>query len=139
VNLSITRILNLAALTAFAGTGLMQAAEQATFHLPVTAHWGQMVLEPGDYKMSLPALSLGKIAFQVIGSDKSFFELPQSTTVNDPSNSSHLKLVVFNGSYFVREFTSGPTGKMFTFAVPKTSHRQQVAKGGDNSLAVTVY
>ncbi len=58
INLSVNRIFNIAVLTAFAGAGLMQAAEQAAFHLPVTAHWGQVVLQPGDYKMSLPALRL---------------------------------------------------------------------------------
>ena len=139
MNLSINRILNIAALTVFASTGLMHAAEHATFHLPVPAHWGQVVLQPGDYKMSLPEPSIGRSTFVVVGADRAFFEMPQSTnSVYDTSDSSYLKLVAIDGSYFVREFASGPNGKLFTFGVPKASHRQEMAKGGDSGFAVTV-
>ena len=86
MNLSVNRILNIAAFTVLASTGLMQAAEQATFHLPVTAHWGQVVLQPGDYKMSLPALAAGKSTFEVMGGDQAFFEMPMSTSIYGTSD-----------------------------------------------------
>lgn len=138
MNLSINRILNIAALTVFASTGLMQAAEQATFHLSVPAHWGLTELQPGDYKMSLPSLSAGKSTFQVMGADRSFFEMPLVTTINNVSDSSFLKLVSIDGSYFVREFSSGPKGEVFTFPVPKPTHHQEMARGGSSVMAVTV-
>jgi len=139
VNLSINRILSLTALAAFASSGIMQAAEQATFHLPFAAHWGPVVLKPGAYKMSLPVPSAGAGTFQIVGVNKSFFELPQSTDVEESVNSSYLTLVKIDGSYFVREFASKQSGKRFTFGVPKTNHRQEIANGGGvSSLVVAV-
>ncbi|MBV8812593.1 MAG: hypothetical protein JO033_28300 [Acidobacteriaceae bacterium] len=63
MSVSMGRIVKFAALAAFVGAGLMQGAEQATFHLPFTAHWGHAVLEPGDYKLSLPAPSALRMDF----------------------------------------------------------------------------
>jgi hypothetical protein len=136
MNILVGRILNLAALAAFASTGLMQGAQQATFHLPVTAHWGRAVLEPGDYKMSLPAPYPGENQFLVRGARHSAFELPMLTDIKKPSRSSSLQLVKINGNYFVRQVSIGSTGKTFTFSVPKTSHRQEVETSENRTLAI---
>lgn len=130
--------MSLAAVAAFASAGLMQAAEHASFHLPVTAHWGQVVLEPGDYKMILPEPSTGQMEFVVRGAGTAVYESPLVATTQDVSNSSYLKLREIDGNYFIREFTSGPTGETFTFPIPKRSHRQQEAMGADRSLSVAV-
>ena len=129
MRVSIARMLHWATLSAFASTGLMQAAEQATFHLPMEVHWGSAVLAPGDYSMSLPNVSLGQKTLRVAGGGRTTDQLPLVTNVeNNNSNSSHLELWLINGNYFVREFSCGPAGKTFVFSVPKSSHRQQVAK-----------
>jgi hypothetical protein len=136
MSISIGRIINFAALAAFVGTGLMQGAQQATFHLPVTAHWGKAVLEPGDYKMMLPAPSAGQREFLVQGPRQTVLELPLVTDVQNISSSSHLKLYEVNGDYFIRELSFGPEGKTFTFSVPKTSHRRLVANGDSSVLDI---
>ncbi len=136
MSVSMGRMVKFAALAAFVGAGLMQGAEQATFHLPFTAHWGQAVLEPGDYKMLLPAPSALRMELLVTGPHKTVFELPLITDVQHISNSSHLTLWKLDGDYFVRELSFGPSGKTFTFSVPKTSHRVEVSKREISSLAV---
>jgi len=134
MNFSISRIIHLASLTAFAGTGLMQAAEQASFHLPFAAHWGQTVLAPGDYKMYLPERSTGDMKFLIRGAGKAVYATPLVAGTKHISASSYLSIRAVDGNYFVREFSSGPDGETFTFPIPKTAHRQRGAKG--ISLAV---
>jgi hypothetical protein len=129
--------LGLAALCASAIAIPAQAEEQATFHLPVRAHWGAAVLEPGDYRVALPAPSVGRIDFQIIGGGKSLRALPQVTDVRRGSKTrSQLVLAQIDGTYFVREFSSQSAGKAFLFAVPK-SRGTQVAKSANQALPVT--
>lgn len=124
---SIGRIVTFATLAAFAGTGLMQAGQQASFHLPVEVHWGKVVLEPGDYKMSLPDVSIGERTIRVERGHHTVNELPLVTDLQKTSNNSELQLLRVDGAYFVREFSYGPTGKTFVFSVPKAV-RQQMAE-----------
>jgi hypothetical protein len=139
MNISIGRVISLAAVAALAGTGLVQGAGKTTFHLPVAAHWGRVLLEPGDYKMYLPEPSTGREQFLIKGADKAVFEAPIVATTQKVSDSSYLKLREVDGNYFVREFSFGPSGESFTFPIPKGSHRQQMAIRGEKNLAVAVY
>lgn len=136
MNTSIGRIVTFAAITAIAGTELMQGAQLAAFHLPVAAHWGQATLEPGDYKIYLPEPSTGETQFLVRGAHKTIYALPLLTTGKNISASSYLDLREINGVYFVRELSFGPAGETFVFHVPKTGRRQQIAERGDITLAV---
>ncbi len=70
-----------------------------------------------------------------MGADQSFFEMPMSTSVYGTSDTSYLKLVEINGSYFVREFTSGASGKVFTFGVLK----QTIVKKWLRVAAITAW
>lgn len=132
---SIIRIVSLAAFAAFAST-VMQAAQQATFHLPVAVHWGRAVLQPGDYKMSMPAISLDQVAFRIANADRAIYALPAGTHPQKNSDSSFLKLVEVNGEYFVGEFSSGPDGKVFKFPVPKQALVPQMANGAPAAIPV---
>ena len=86
----LVHMFSITALAALAGTATMQGA---TFHLSTPAHWGQTVLAPGDYKVTLPAPSLGRVAFRVEGAGQSVYEFPASTDNNQEySSSSYLKL-----------------------------------------------
>jgi hypothetical protein len=133
---SLAHIFSVTALAALTGTASMQGA---TFHLSTPAHWGEVVLAPGDYKLSLPAPSLGRVAFRIEGAGQSVFAFPVSTNdAQSNSASSYLKLSEIDGAYFIREFSSGATGKTFTFAMPKQTRHQEMAKGHDNSFALSV-
>jgi hypothetical protein len=139
MRVSLAHVLNLAALVAFAGTATMQGADIARFHLSTPTHWGETVLPPGDYTVRLPALSLGRTAFRVEGAGKSMYEFPLTTNVSQNySKSSYLKLSDVGGAYFVREYSSGPTGKTFTFSIPKQARLQQMAKSRDNRVVLSV-
>lgn len=138
MNVLLGRIISLTALAAFASTGVMQAAEQATFHLPVTAHWGMAVLQPGDYKLSLPSPGLGKTLLRVESTGNSVFELPLVVDVQSTSNSSYLQLREIDGNYYVTAFSSGESGKKYEFSAPKTRQKEQLAKSGDSSVSVSV-
>src|SRR5271168_3921850 len=106
--MSINRILSLGLLALTATVGAVQAGVQAKFHLPVEARWGQSILAPGDYKLSLPEYSLGGRQLIVTGGDKNVMIQP---TVMDydrdaipDADRSYLKLVKVNGTYFVTEY-----------------------------------
>ncbi|HEX4228328.1 MAG TPA: hypothetical protein VHZ07_06640 [Bryobacteraceae bacterium] len=136
MTISIGRVISLAAVAAFTTTGLVEAAEQAAFHLPVAAHWGQVLLQPGDYKMYLPELSTGDLEILVKGADKAAFERPLVAVTHNVSASSYLKLRKVDGNYFVREFSFGPSGESFTFPIPKARYREQMTMRGDTSVTV---
>ena len=119
--MSISRVctMSLAALAGFVSTGMMQAAPQAKFHLSVTAHWGQAVLRPGDYSVSLPVPSIGNRGLQIVGAGQTILEFPLTVQERSNTNHSYLQLTQVGGSYFVREFSSGAAGQVFVFSVPK--------------------
>ncbi len=110
--------------------GSAHAAVQAKFHLPVGARWGEMTLAPGDYSLSLPEGSLGVRQFTVKGANKTGYVQPTVTDDRDyltnESSASYLQLVKVNGAFFVAKYRSGPTGKLFSFAVPK--HKKGTAE-----------
>ncbi len=137
MSLSLNRILALgmlsAAVTFAAGNGV---GGQATFHLPVEAHWGMAVLEPGDYSMTLPDLSHGQEVFVVRGSANAFV-LPIVTNTEKASDANYLKLQKVNGTYFVIEYQAGVEGKAYEFSTPKAARHQAIADRAGTLVAVT--
>lgn len=125
--MSILRLTKYAALATLACAALMQAAERDRLHLPVAAHWGSVLLPPGDYSLALPDNAQGESSFSVEGSGKTMRQIPLVTNFGQPSQTSWIILQKIDGHYFVREFSSGRTGKSFVFSVPKTGRRQQTA------------
>ena len=127
-------ILSLTALAVFAATGVMQAAQQASFHLPFAAHWGSAVMEPGDYRLALPEPAVGNNLLQIFGQESAFFAMPQVTDIGEQLRKGSLMLVEVDGEYFVRQCSVASTGKTYLFPIPKAKHRQQMAKGGSTSV-----
>ncbi|HWF48362.1 MAG TPA: hypothetical protein VG168_15245 [Bryobacteraceae bacterium] len=139
MRVSLVHMFTVAAMFALTGTATMQAAEQARFHLSTPAHWGHAVLPPGDYKVLLPAPAIGQMAFRVDGPSKSMYEFPLSADKSRHYSAySYLKLSEVDGSYFIRELSLGPSGKTFTFSVPKSAYHQQMTNGRDSRVALSV-
>jgi hypothetical protein len=139
MRVSLAHVFSVAAMVALAGTATMQGADQARFHLSSPAHWGDVVLPAGDYTVRLPELSLGRPAFRIEADHKSVYEFPLTTERSQNfSKYSYLTLSEIDGSYFIREYKSGPTGKTFTFSMPKEARRQEMAKRADNKVALSV-
>lgn len=134
----LTRVLSLTAIAAGLGlTTVHASAQQATFHLPFEAHWGRAVLEPGDYRLSLPMGESPSHLIHLRGAGKGSMFVPEATeTQQFGSNRSYLKLVNVKGTYFVREYKSGPAGLLFTFSVPKSSREALVASTSATTIQV---
>jgi hypothetical protein len=114
------------------------SAQQATFHLPFVAHWGSMVLEPGDYKLSA---SVEWSAINLIELSRHGHSgramLPQSIDLPPGHlDRSSLELVNVNGAYFVRRYKSALTGQVFTFAVPKATPETEMASASVAAVPV---
>jgi len=129
---------SLAAIAAVACAGVMQAEQQGTFHLPVEARWGQVVLQPGDYTIIQPSASPDTTPLRLVGNGKMVFELPLITEYRNYSESSYLKLAQVDGQYFVTRFESGVTSKTFTFPTPKAIQRQVASRSVEQGLALAV-
>jgi hypothetical protein len=134
---SIRHLITVASLSALASAAIMQGAQQCTFHLPVAAHWGKVLLQPGDYSLSRASSIVDQAIFRVDGAGTTAFEIPLLAEEQSPSDRSYLKLSAVGGDYFVREFSSGITGKTFEFSVPKEV-RRKLASSTDAGLALAV-
>ena len=135
---SSNRILSLAALTVGLGlTATPASAQQATFHLPFAAHWGSIVLESGDYKLSDPPGQLGSHLIYVSQPGHSKMVLAQSIEIQPRHfDGSSLELVNVNGAYFVKKYRSALTGQVFTFPVPKGTPEAEMASNAVTSIPV---
>jgi len=133
-----TRILGLAALTVGLGLTATRAnAQQVTFHLPFAAHWGSIVLESGDYRLSDPAGQLGSHLIYVSQPGHSKMVLAQSIEIQPRHfDGSSLELVNVNGAYFVRRYESALTGQVFTFPVPKATSETEMASAAVTAVPV---
>ncbi len=103
-------------------------AQKATFTLPFEAHWGNTVLQPGEYTLEAPSIGSTLPVFSIIGNDGKRMLLPHSNVdYGTVSARSYLELVNIGGAYFVEKFESGATGKSFAFEIPKSVRHQAMA------------
>ena len=130
------RILGLATLGLGLGlTAAPASAQQATFHLPFAVHWGPMVLESGDYRLSAPAGQSGNHLIYISQPGDNKAVLAQSTEIQPRRfDGSSLELVNVNGAYFVRRYKSALTGQVFTFPVPKATPETEMASATVTSI-----
>jgi hypothetical protein len=113
------------------------SANEATFKLPVSAHFGNAMLQPGEYRMTIssPVTSINVI--YLYGGGKVQATLPALTDTQELSDRSYLQLANVGGTYFVTKYISGVNGKTYTFDIPKAARRQTVASTPATTVAVT--
>lgn len=128
-------------ITAFAlGIGLtaMQlSAEQGTFNLPVQAHWGNAVLQPGEHTLQVP-LPLGQTIVYLRGGGAAQMAIPLTTENTADSNRSYLHLSKVGGEYYVDAYQSGVSGRRFIFAKPKATRSASSGAEGTEATLVSV-
>ncbi len=119
-----------------AGAAATASAQQAQFHLPVEAKWGGVVLPPGDYRMSLPDVAMGRSTFVVHGPAGTSLILPTTADAygsrSIPPAKDYLQLVNVDGKYFVKKFEEGSRSLTFFFRTPKPSRRVQISENFAN-------
>ncbi|MGI8959549.1 MAG: hypothetical protein ACR2IV_07290 [Bryobacteraceae bacterium] len=98
---------------------------KGTFNLPFQAHWGNAVLDPGKYTISLPSESSMSPIMSVSGQGKTIMVLIGMSGRTD-SERSFLRVENIGEAHVVRELTFGATSRLIRFPVPK-SVRNQVA------------
>jgi hypothetical protein len=123
------------------GSALALQAQQGRFHLPYKAEWGGVTLEPGDYRVSQPEVSLGKRLFYVSGEKSQGYIAPTVTDIYSlsaqGSKHSYLKLVKVDGKLIVAQYQSAANSTTFSFRVPKSKHKEQMADDGAINLEVS--
>jgi hypothetical protein len=121
-------ILSFALLASVLSVGSSYAEQLVKFHLPVPVKWGNTTLEPGDYRMELPTTITGVQSVCMKNDKKAVIALPLATSSASPtaSNKSYLQLVNVNGTYFVRKYISGVTGRTLVFGIPKVHNDSMV-------------
>ncbi|MBV9294635.1 MAG: hypothetical protein JO145_03615 [Acidobacteriaceae bacterium] len=113
------------------------SADEVTFKLPVSAHFGNATLQPGYYRMTLPTPITPINAIYLYGGGKVQATLPAIIDTQELSDRSYLELVNVGGTYFAKKFISGVTGTTYTFSIPKAARRQTVANTPVTMVAVT--
>jgi hypothetical protein len=94
-------------------------AEQSTFNLPVEAHWGAVLLQPGHYELKVSSAPFLPHFMSVIQDGHTKLILPSVEEVVETSGQDYLRLVIVGNDYYIREYNSGSKGKRFTFLMPK--------------------
>jgi hypothetical protein len=121
MNLQTNRVWSgIALLAALSLTPSHAHAQQGSFHLPVEAHWGNVVLPPGFYRISVPMRASWPEIVELSSHGQTVSILPELETSQPASDHSYFSLVQTQGTYAIREFHAGASGKVFTFPVPKT-------------------
>lgn len=113
-----------------AASASAQTEYKGKFRLPVETSFGGVVLEPGDYTISLARVGTdGTDVVRIDGTSGFASMLATSSGIAPYSNHGSLKLVSVGGKYVLREYNAGTIGKSFTFRIPKEP-RSSAAHGG---------
>lgn len=102
-------------------TALTLSAQQGNFNLPVKAHWGPAVLQPGEHIVRVPYKS-GQTLITLSTNGDTQMTMPLTAELIPQSNRNYLHLVKINGQYYVDVYQSGMTGKRYIFPKPKAPH-----------------
>lgn len=122
------RVVQMAVLSVGLGlTAVSLNAQQGSFDLPVGAHWGTAVLEPGEYSLKIP-ISNGQTILYLGSNEDTKMTIPLTTERVKESKRSYLHIVKVDGEYYVDTFESGLTGKRFIFPKAKSTHRASPAE-----------
>jgi hypothetical protein len=120
-----------------AATQMKAQGGHATFNLAFPVHVGNVTLQPGEYRVSVPSASSPIRALYLYGDGKVQAALPSTIGSQAFSDRSYLELINIGGVYFAHKYTSGVTGMEYTFDIPKKFRREIVANARATSVAVS--
>lgn len=92
---------------------------KATFTLPTQAYWNDVLLQPGDYTLSLERNLSGIELVSIRGEGVAArFVVPAGSA--DGSGHSYLMVDEVNGTNVIRELNAASIGRSYRFGVSKT-------------------
>ena len=112
-------LLVLCAVSLFSIAGQAQTTH-GTFKLPVEAHWGKMVLAPGEYEFTISDPLAGRV-LTVRSKETGWSGMVMSADASDLGSDKETKLLLTKsetGTY-VRALCLGDSGVMLNFGTPK--------------------
>ena len=128
-----------AVLLAVCAFGLLSALGVAetvhgTFKLPVEAHWGKMVLAPGEYEFAVDMESLSRMV-TIRSRDSEWSGMVMSESLSDIGSAAgeSLMLAKSEQGMYVQKLSLNEVGIAMNFAVPKT----RVSKLAKSTLPAT--
>jgi hypothetical protein len=114
--------LTMACVTLLGLTAAAASAEtitKATFTLPAQAYWNDVLLQPGDYTLSLERNLSGIELVSIRGEGVAArFVVPAGSA--DGSGHSYLMVDEVNGTNVIRELNAASIGRSYRFGVSKT-------------------
>jgi hypothetical protein len=117
-NWTLSAMLLAASCIAIAPQARAQEPFLASFKLPMAAHFGNTVLQPGDYKIYRIA---GMSAIRVTGEGSIATIMASSVDSHVDLEKSRLTLINVDGTFSLKRFDSGSAGSRFDF-VPTKDH-----------------
>lgn len=94
----------------------------ANFHLAVAAHLGAKSLDAGDYQITVSSENSGLKHVMIEGPSGFAYAFPMPVEKDAPTGPSSLQLVESDGTYYIKEYRSQYTGKVYAFSMPKRLH-----------------
>jgi len=91
---------------------------KGTFTLPVETAWGQTVLPPGTYSVTLSSLAYPSFA-KIDGEGAHFLVMPSGVDTGKASDSNKLVIARSSGRARIRSLSIGALGMAFQYPAPK--------------------
>jgi hypothetical protein len=113
-----------------------QSALEGTFELTAAAYWGDTLLQPGQYTISMRTGTLVQ-AIHLSGEGVSSIFLTTSNPRRE-SRRNYLEVADVAGTHVVRAFDVGTLGKSFTFAVTRKVRNLQARANTGPAIAIPV-
>lgn len=132
------RLVRVAAIATGLGMAAFTAsAAEGNFNLPVEAHWGHVVLEPGLHAVQIPAADSGQKIVYLHTGTQTKLTVPM-TSQPAVGNRAYLRLVKVNGAYYVDAYQSQLDGRKYFFSHPKTQRVDEAGASADEATLIEV-
>jgi hypothetical protein len=117
-----------------------QSGLNGTFELPEATYWGNTLLQPGRYTISMSAKVYDTSGVSVIhlsgeGVNATFLAI---ATPAPESTRNYLDVANIGGTYVIRAFDSGLLGESFSFGVTKSVENKALRASTEPAIAVSV-
>lgn len=120
----------------FVLTTSLGVAGEGIFRLPVETHFGNVTLNPGQYRIVTPSATSSLRVVYFYGDGKLRAALPLTVGAHPEAGRSYLEAVSIGGEYYVTKYNAGVAGQTFTFALPKSMQELARAHGLSNTVTV---